>query len=691
MEFLCRLKKDHTQLVKKFCANKEFKDLVSCSSGASDSHNGGKSVTIFTLDNGTRVVYKPHSLTVDRRYQECLKSIGVHTKYDMRTIEILDCGDYGWEAYVEQSPCLCIKDIEEYYYRIGVILFCNYLLKAGDIHYENLIAAGAYPMVVDAENVMDNNVAPSHISAREMIFAELGESVLYSGLLPFYKFGHNGQGVDLSALNGQEGKEYPILVPALKNIKRSDMCFEYVNPITRSHSNMAMFDGKLSDPFEHKDNICEGFSDAYNYAMQNPRDVEQLIDSFSNVKVRHLVQDTQRYSMLMHASYHPDVMQDGLSRNLLLCSMFKSYKKVQRTIAVVKEEIRDLLNMDIPYFYTKASGTSLYSSRDEEIKGYFDKSSIDKAHLRLASFNNLDRDKQCRFIKMTLVYSYSLLYQLTRNPEYLKYAEKHFPIIERAVQYDQAFDVVYGNAGAILALINLYSLKRDKRYLNCAKTAAKVICDAQQKGGGWKAATVSAPLAGFSHGVAGIVYALNKLYKLYPDKHIKQCIVNGLQYEDELFCEADGNWKDIRKGSTNGKNLCAWCHGAGGILLSRISLLGNIDNETDEIVKEDIRNAVKTMQSHKYLQNPCVCHGIAGNAEILLTYGQQFQDQIASSTAKHFYSRLVGSVNSGTFECSRPYLYGFNIPGFMTGLAGIGYSLLRLLDPTLPSVLQINI
>ena len=85
-------------------------------------------------------------------YQECLKSIGVHTKYDMRTIEILDCGDYGWEAYVEQSPCLCIKDIEEYYYRIGVILFCNYLLKAGDIHYENLIAAGAYPMVVDAEN-----------------------------------------------------------------------------------------------------------------------------------------------------------------------------------------------------------------------------------------------------------------------------------------------------------------------------------------------------------------------------------------------------------------------------------------------------------------------------------------------------------------------------------------------------------
>ena len=71
-----------------------------------------------------------------------LKYIGEHTKYDMRTITIIDCGDYGWETYVEQSPCSCIEDVEAYYYRIGTILFCNYLLKAGDMHYENLIASG---------------------------------------------------------------------------------------------------------------------------------------------------------------------------------------------------------------------------------------------------------------------------------------------------------------------------------------------------------------------------------------------------------------------------------------------------------------------------------------------------------------------------------------------------------------------
>ena len=74
-----------------------------------------------------------------------------------------------------------------------------------------------------------------------------------------------------------------------------------------------------------------------------------------------------------------------------------------------------------------------------------------------------------------------------------------------------------------------------------------------------------------------------------------------------------------------------------------------------------------------------------------MTYGRLFHDQSSSSAAEGLYTQLIDSVNSGTFECSRPYLYGFNIPGFMTGLAGIGYSLLRLLDPDLPSVLQLDI
>ena len=37
-----------------------------------------------------------------------------------------------------------------------MLVFCNYILNVNDIHTENLIANGGYPVVVDAETVLDN-------------------------------------------------------------------------------------------------------------------------------------------------------------------------------------------------------------------------------------------------------------------------------------------------------------------------------------------------------------------------------------------------------------------------------------------------------------------------------------------------------------------------------------------------------
>lgn len=44
-----------------------------------------------------------------------------------------------------------IEELSRYYQRIGIILFINYLLEGGDIHFENLIACNEYPVIIDAE------------------------------------------------------------------------------------------------------------------------------------------------------------------------------------------------------------------------------------------------------------------------------------------------------------------------------------------------------------------------------------------------------------------------------------------------------------------------------------------------------------------------------------------------------------
>ena len=37
------------------------------------------------------------------------------------------------------------------------------------------------------------------------------------------------------------------------------------------------------------------------------------------------------------------------------------------------------------------------------------------------------------------------------------------------------------------------------------------------------------------------------------------------------------------------------------------------------------------------------------------------------------------SIRNGQFDCGRAYLYGHRIPVFMTGMAGMGYELLKFI------------
>ena len=51
-----------------------------------------------------------------------------------------------------------------------MLVFCNYILNVNDIHTENLIANGEYPVVVDAETVLDNKRDKKKKSGREKNF-----------------------------------------------------------------------------------------------------------------------------------------------------------------------------------------------------------------------------------------------------------------------------------------------------------------------------------------------------------------------------------------------------------------------------------------------------------------------------------------------------------------------------------------
>lgn len=59
----------------------------------------------------------------------------------------------------------------------------------------------------------------------------------------------------------------------------------------------------------------------------------------------------------------------------------------------------------------------------------------------------------------SVIYVYEVLYKITGKQKYLEYAEKHCKILEYALKADENNDLIYGNAGAVIVLLNLYHLR----------------------------------------------------------------------------------------------------------------------------------------------------------------------------------------------------------------------------------------
>lgn len=142
--------------------------------------------------------------------------------------------------------------------------------------------------------------------------------------------------------------------------------------------------------------------DAYTFCLDNKKLILNYVSIFENIEVRHLVQDTQRYSMLLHTSYNPDFLQDAKDRQLFLCAVLKNVEQMQGNMEIAKLEIKDMLNMDIPYFYSNTSKEDLYGSEGEVVKNYFAESSIQHLRNKICSMGKKDREEQIRFIKIIL-------------------------------------------------------------------------------------------------------------------------------------------------------------------------------------------------------------------------------------------------------------------------------------------------
>jgi lantibiotic modifying enzyme len=194
-------------------------------------------------------------------------------------------------------------------------------------------------------------------------------------------------------------------------------------------------------------------------------------------------------------------------------------------------------------------------------------------------------------------------------------------------------------------------------------------------------------LGGFSHGAGGIGWALLRLSAASGRPHFAEAGRRAIAYDRSLFDASTANWRDLRKDThENAAGRTYWCHGAAGIGLGRLGTLDLID---DDATRAEIGTALTTTLRSGFRGNHCLCHGDLGNLELLSLAARHLGGPDVHQPLHRVLSNVLEDIASAGWRCGVPL--GAETPGLMTGLAGIGFGLLRAArGDQVPSVLLLE-
>lgn len=378
--------------------------------GDGDTHNGGKSVYVITLNDEIKVVYKPHSLINDEIFSKVLDILNNQNRLRLKLqhVKFANVGDHGWQVFVKRETCSNEREIEDYMYRFGCYVFLCYLLNCTDMHLENIIAAKDYPYLIDIETLFTNQYVfrGTRWKKASDFEQQLCNSVFASVLLPMNIAGMKAESrLDISGLEGGL-EEINIKSDVIVNAGRSDICYETMDiriDDTLNLNNAVTLAGKPILPELYIESLIEGFRECYSlFLSTDATDRILRIQELQMGKFRQVLRNTKLYYKYLEASYHPYYMNSEGGRDIVFNGLSGSGIVSKEHLLVVSAEQEQLLEEDIPYFYTGYKTKSLYSVNGKVAEDFFEKTIEEIFKERIQLLSQKDMSIQEYFIRVSV-------------------------------------------------------------------------------------------------------------------------------------------------------------------------------------------------------------------------------------------------------------------------------------------------
>jgi lantibiotic modifying enzyme len=275
----------------------------------------------------------------------------------------------------------------------------------------------------------------------------------------------------------------------------------------------------------------------------------------------------------------------------------------------------------------------------------------------------------------------SLCYCYAASSVYLKdnsFLQIAFSIAKRInlkmIEQDSYLDIIQGSAGCVLGLTSIVdanvqlpsALSADQ--LNEIINLALAVGNHVEKCFSDLDREEKLPLefpCGFSHGLSGIIRALFKLSQ-FTNK-FDQLFQKLVRLEDSFFDQKSLNWPQFRVNeSFTKKDMWSWCHGAPGVILSRLEWWNICDRSVfcdllENVIQQDKEDSI--------------CCGTFGSLETLFALSRsRGEDQLT----KWIQRAAVSKIRIQNF-------------GFFQGKAGIAFQILHHRFPEVSTAIMFEI
>ncbi|WGS49940.1 type 2 lanthipeptide synthetase LanM family protein [Paraburkholderia sp. D15] len=670
-EFLERTAKDILLLQKSFCVGQQ---VLSAQVSTGDAHNEGRRVVIVDFTDGKRLVYKPRSLKVESHFQDLLQWLndkGLDPA--LRTIRVLDRDSYGWSEFVEASDCVSMEDIQLFYRRVGVLLALLYAVGATDAHFENLIAEGAHPVLVDLETLFHPSLAIDNDGSGSTTPSAANRSVLSVGLLPTpVRVGD--QIVDMSGLGARPNEKTQLQTMGFDAVGTDEMHITRVQFVPETTSHLPRLQGRQHRATEHIQSVLEGFRTGYRLLVSCAGELlaaEGPIAVFADCEVRVLLRPTATYASLLQESYHPHALSDGTECDRVLAQIWSNATSNPIWAVAAPHEFAQLRRGDVPYFSCHTASTTVSSGDGTQLNSILSSTGFESVQLRIVSMDEADLCRQEWIICASFA---SLGEGGTDGSDALKGCEpwrgcgsenaqiaavrmldtlafKHgdsatwltfAPVASRSsassldhIVTEVGIDLYDGLAGIAFFLLASAKFAGDSRGLDLGWAALNEL----ERRLAMTAA--DQPYGAFS-GISGVLYVYAHVATWFPEVHERLKARTGLLVPIVAEKLRDDEACDLISGRA-GTILCLLAVHDAGLNESALDLATQCGSEIVRILNKGAAHEVSRLKLPNYRG---ISHGLSGVAMAMVALGNATHESIFVTTALAFFS-LEGNMTEG--------------------------------------------